>query len=858
MDRALNYKLLYDACSMASQAAQLEGTSHPCIPQLKPSDAPCAATLIDRDVQLFAAIGVQIDLLVEARIERVTDRDAREFFGIQGPVSKNMAGIVFPYHSHITGQRVTARVRRDNPEFEGDKPKDKYISAYGDGRHLYFPPDARQKLQEPSTPIVLVEAEKSVLALTAWARRTSTDVIPVGMGGCWGWRGRIGKTVGINGERVDVEGPLPDMAVCEGRTVYLLLDSNVATNSKVQAARNALVRELDRRGSTVRLCHLPEEPGINGPDDYIGAHGDDALAKILDSARLTVASCDYGGGRFEVTDKGVSYIGPDDKDGNPKPAVWICAPLHVAASTRDGKSSEWGRLLEWCDMDGVRHQWAMPNELLQGDGIEVRRELARQGLSISPVKAARELLATYLQVWPPDAQARCVDKLGWHGGVYVLPDEVVGLNSERVVFQHTCLVEPAFTVAGTVEEWRDQVATLAHGNSRLQFGVCTALAGALLELAGEASGGFHLTGPSSMGKTTALVVGASVWGKPEPPDSYCRSWRATTNGLEGLAALHNDGLLILDEINLIDPREVGEAAYLLANGQGKARATRMGMARQSASWRLLFLSSGEESLSTFMARAGQKPTAGQEIRLAEIAADAGAGLGAFENLHDCVDGAALSWAVKDAASRYHGAVGAEWLRLLVRDRPKVGALLEGGIRQFVTRFAPNGCSGQVARVARRFGLVAIAGEIATEYGLTGWNKGESTTAVGKCFAAWLDGFGGTGNREELALLAHVRRFFETNGASRFQDASIEGQHIVNRAGFCRPGTDDRREFLVLSECFRSEVCGGFDSKYAAKILRKHGWLVTGSDRLAQKVRLPGMGPTWVYVIGGRMWEWDAT
>ena len=145
--------------------------------------------LYERDVQMFDRIGVPPDLLEEAHIERVSDRDARERFGIQGPVSKNMAGIIFPYYSHVTAQRVTARVRRDNPEIEDGKPKNKYISAYGDGRHLYFLPDARQKLQEPSTPIVLVEAEKSVLALTAWARRTGTDVIPVGTGGCWGWRG---------------------------------------------------------------------------------------------------------------------------------------------------------------------------------------------------------------------------------------------------------------------------------------------------------------------------------------------------------------------------------------------------------------------------------------------------------------------------------------------------------------------------------------------------------------------------------------------------------------------------------------------------------------------------------------------
>ena len=78
-----------------------------------------------------------------------------------------MSGIVFPYLSHITGRRVTARVRRDNPEMEDGRPKNKYISAYGDARHLYFPPEAWGDLQAQSTPIVLVESEKATLALTA-------------------------------------------------------------------------------------------------------------------------------------------------------------------------------------------------------------------------------------------------------------------------------------------------------------------------------------------------------------------------------------------------------------------------------------------------------------------------------------------------------------------------------------------------------------------------------------------------------------------------------------------------------------------------------------------------------------------
>ncbi len=312
------------------------------------------------------------------------------------------------------------------------------------------------------------------------------------------------------------------------------------------------------------------------------------LATRQNLADAPVASCRYGGGRFESSETGVYFLGKD-KDGNEQPPRWVCAPLHVIAKTRDEKSGEWGRLLEWRDDDNHTHEWAMPLELLEGDGSEVRRELARLGLHISHNQSARSLLAAYIKVWPIDARARCVDRLGWHGNIFVTPNGSIGEAEELVVFQNSHATEPAYSESGTANEWRDSVAELAAGNTRLVFALSVAFAGALAEIAGEDSGGFHLRGASSSGKSTALKLAASVWGNPS---TYVRLWRGTVNGLEGLATLHNDSLLILDEIGQIDPNSAGEAAYLLANGQGKARASRNGLARSAQRWRLLFLSAG--------------------------------------------------------------------------------------------------------------------------------------------------------------------------------------------------------------------------------------------------------------------------
>lgn len=560
-----------------------------------------------------------------------------------------------------------------------------------------------------------------------------------------------------------------------------------------------------------------------------------------------VTSCTYGSGRFEVSDKGVFFFGKD-KEGNEKSPQWVCAPLHVIAMTRDEKSGEWGRFLGWKDDDGKQHQWAMPMQLLEGDCSEVRCELARLGLHISPTQTVRNLLPAYIKEWPVENRACCVDRLGWHMDVYVTPSGSIGNASELVVFQNKHAIEPAFSTSGSEKEWRDSVAALAQGNSRLVFSISVALAGALADIAGEDSGGFHLRGTSSSGKSTALKLAASIWGKPA---DYVRLWRGTINGFEGLAALHNDGVLILDEIGQIDPNAAGDAAYMLANGLGKARANRSGLARAPQRWRLLFLSAGEESLSAIMERAGKKSSAGQEIRLADIEADAGAKMGIFETLHGLPTPAALALAIKEACAKSYGAIGLKWLTHLVEDRQKLAESINEAIKKFVDEVTPKDAAGQVVRVSRRFALGAIAGELATRYGLTGWVAGEATKAARQCFDAWLEGFGGNGNREERAILDQVRAFIETHGACRFEDLdATSDQRIINRVGFFRTGVNGEREFLVLPKAFGKDICQGFNEKAVKSTLIKAGLLIPAKDGKPTQVhRLPGLSSaSRVYVI----------
>lgn len=570
-------------------------------------------------------------------------------------------------------------------------------------------------------------------------------------------------------------------------------------------------------------------------------------------------------GAFRVSATGVEkrIERKDEETGETKVEFrWICSHLEVVAETRNADGEEWGRLLRLTDRDDRVKDWAMPMSLLAGDGATYRERLLSLGMTIAPGRFARDGLHDYISTATPPTKARCVSRIGWHGKAFVLPDTVFGDTAgETTLLQTEGGADHAFKVRGTLANWQAGLARYAVGNSRLALSIAAAFAAPLLHLAAAESGGFHLRGASSTGKSTALIAAGSVWGGGGLK-GYVRQWRATDNGLETIAVGHCDSLLCLDELSQIAPEAAGAAAYMLGNGQGKSRAGRSGEGRAAAEWRTLFLSSGEISIADKIAEAGRgrRMAAGQSVRVVDIAADAGAGLGLFEYLHDFPSADALARHLKAAAADNYGVAARSFLEALTKDTEGAAETLAKFRGDFLTAHAPASADGQVFRVASRFALVAAAGEMAAAFGVLPWPAGEATSAAAACFAAWLADRGGSGSAEEMSGVAAVRRFIEAHGASRFEPmgalipTDVHGApldvRIHNRAGFRRLNDAGDVEYLVLPEAFRAEVCAGLDATATAKALAARGFLVPGSGgKLSSPARVPGFsGPVRVYRV----------
>ena len=528
----------------------------------------------------------------------------------------------------------------------------------------------------------------------------------------------------------------------------------------------------------------------------------------------------------------------------------VAASFEVLGASRDPRGTGWGKVLRWRDGDGRVHVQHVADAAVQGEPGVLCGRLADQGLQID--RAHQRALVGYLCAVETKRRLTLVTRTGWHEvagrSVFVLPNETIGPPGEPVILDGAA--NGGYERGGTLEDWRRGVAKLASGHALPVLMISTALAGALLYRAGIEGGGVHVYGPSSIGKSTLLALAASVWGRGDV-HGYVRTWRATANGLEGAAALATDTVLILDEMGQVDPREIGYALYTLADGAGKSRAGRDGSLRETRSWRVITISSGEIPVDAKLTEdRGRKPRAGQLIRMLGI--PAAGPFGVFDSAGPENDAAALARACKLAARSAYGTAGPEFVWRLIADGV-TGNEVRGMVDDFVATRVSRDADGQVDRAAQRLGLVAAAGKLATEFGLTPWQEGEAREAAAWALEQWIKGRGGTDPAEVRQAIAQVRLFIEAHGAARFDDlGKCDARPAPNRAGW-RKGAGEDQRWLIPPEVWKAEVCAGLDAKFVARVLASRGMLEKGGDGNLKVERIEGVSRR-VYVVTPRIFD----
>jgi putative DNA primase/helicase len=577
---------------------------------------------------------------------------------------------------------------------------------------------------------------------------------------------------------------------------------------------------------------------------------------------------------FEIANEGV-FKHVIDRRGLPL-SVFVCSPMFVVGRTRRGSDGTgWGYLVTFRTPTGQWDTVVIPARKLAGDGREVREILADLGVICAQDGAGRMALSESIaySLRMVKYVIDVTDHPGWVGNVvFALPDRILIApgSDRRAILDMEEGRQHRFCTAGTIEGWQDTIKLVEH-NSRGNLAVCMAFAGCLMRPLGAEGGGIHLWGRTSMSKTSLAMLAGAAWGG-NPRDGFVRSWRVTDNGLEGLAAIHNDTFLILDELALVDADRLAEILYMLSNGHGKARATKTGGVQPITNWVSMLLSTGEITTAAHIksGNAGKRGTqvripGGVGVRMVDLPITLALGTKrSFEDLGPFDNEASLANHIKAEAKVHYGHAGPAFVAALLADRDEQIDTAKTEIEQFIRNVSDMGDDPEVGRVAARFGLIAAAGEMAIRFGILPWREGAASKAARTCYAAWRESRGdGTLSHDETDAVSTLKQFFELHGASRFEplapgDADdeapaerLDDRIVREQCGYRRYDLKWGTTYYVTPEAWRSEICTvSRDPDFVARVALGCGALVSGEGtRLLKNVRLPDHPkPRRVYVI----------
>lgn len=265
---------------------------------------------------------------------------------------------------------------------------------------------------------------------------------------------------------------------------------------------------------------------------------------------------------------------------------------------------------------------------------------------------------------------------------------------------------------GTYEKWRGAVEEMCSIENvpHWVLGVAAGFAGPLMRLFGGGTVGIVISGATSHGKSTALGWAASAWTSPEERrGGLMKSMKTTTNAIEHMAAGANGTVLLLDETNLMDGRQLESAVYSIASGSGKQRLKVDGTARETTHWSTFVLMTGEAGLAQrFEASSGKKMGQGAAVRLLDMDVSEVNGKVPLD----------VIFRLRDTVYDNHGWAGEMFVKQLVdagyADDAKT--ILEMR-KRFVNEIAGGDPVGVSARAADILAILKVGVELALQWGV---------------------------------------------------------------------------------------------------------------------------------------------
>lgn len=351
-------------------------------------------------------------------------------------------------------------------------------------------------------------------------------------------------------------------------------------------------------------------------EQYLELTVDNALArykeKIGRAAAWETSEVEDGGVGLAEEQMPLGYsLAPDgsiwleppvsDSDKRPKPPTKVCNSfIHIAEIQENIDTGQISVVIEYKYLGKLRTTTIQRSQM--NDSRQLVAALAGEGAPISSNNARLVLsyLTAYEHVFGETIPRKKVTSRfgrGRESGPFFLP----GLSSD-IEFAPSgpgdmALYRAYASRRGTLRSWVEIANAVATETLMIpQVCILSAFIPPLQRRLQIPNFILDLHGNTSTGKSTSLRLAASVYGKPEDPDSLVMQWMNTRVAVEQIAGMCSELPVFLDDAQHCSDDLKRAVVYMIANGKGKGRGAKGGGIRETLTWHTVALSTSEEPL----------------------------------------------------------------------------------------------------------------------------------------------------------------------------------------------------------------------------------------------------------------------
>ena len=294
------------------------------------------------------------------------------------------------------------------------------------------------------------------------------------------------------------------------------------------------------------------------------------------------------------------YKREKDKSGDVDEKIIYHNDLYVVKRLRDADQGESIVMRLHLPKDGVRDFMVPLATVTSKDGFA--REMAKQGVAL----AKMDKVMGYVLDWVNELQETSIAEdahrqFGWTEGQKSFVLGADEYTPQGKVTNHPSTVTtqffPEMKPKGTFEEWKEMINFFNRDGLELhQYIICTNFGAPLMEFIPNIhAANLHIfSKDSGLGKTTSMLAGLSVWGRPE---GLILDDQDTRNFKMNRAEVYKNLPMMMDELTNTEARELSQLAYQLTSGKqrGRLQSSANAERHRGLPWSTAFCSTGNSS-----------------------------------------------------------------------------------------------------------------------------------------------------------------------------------------------------------------------------------------------------------------------